>query len=164
MQNFKNSSLNQIAEKHKDKDFSDIEGVFVFPVGETCEKLGLKVEFSKLGNGKAGYYDSKVKTIFVNDDYHATRNLFTIAHEIGHFILHEGSQNRFDDYHKYSPEELKREKEANTFAGELLMPQYKFEEVFNEVRGNIQKIADRFGVSVRAAEVRSFWLGLIDNI
>ena len=59
---------------------------------------------------------------------------------------------------------VEREKEANTFAGELLMPQYKFEEVFNEVRGNIQKIADRFGVSVRAADVRSFWLGLINNI
>lgn len=161
---YKNSSLNRIAQKYKDKDFSDIEGVFVFPVGEVCDKLGLKVEFVKLDKGKSGFYDSVKKTIFVNDDYPATRNLFTIAHEIGHFVLHDGSQNRFDEYHKYTDSELRMEREANDFAGELIMPKYKFEEVFNEVRGDIEKVADRFGVSIRAAEVRSFWLGLIDNI
>ena len=78
--------------------------------------------------------------------------------------MHECSQNRFDEYHKYTPDELTREKEANNFAGELLMPEYKFKEVFDEVRGDIRKLADRFGVSTRATEVRAFWLGLIDNI
>lgn len=164
MQEYKNLSLNKIANQYQNEDFSDLEGVFVFPVGEVCDKLGINVEFVKLDKGKSGYYDSKQKTIFVNDDYPATRNLFTIAHEIGHFVLHNGSQNRFDEYHKYTPEELKREREANDFAGELLMPQYKFKEVFDEVRGDMKKLADRFGVSIRAAEVRGFWLGLIDNI
>jgi Zn-dependent peptidase ImmA (M78 family) len=164
MQKYKNASLDKIAKKYQAEDFNDLEGVFVFPVGEVCDKLGINVEFIKLDKGKSGYYDSKTKTIFVNDDYPAVRNLFTIAHEIGHFVLHEGCQNRFDEYHNYTPEELKREKEANDFAGELLMPQYKFKEVFDEVRGDFKKIADRFGVSHRATEVRAFWLGLIDNI
>ena len=164
MTEYKNLSLNTVANKYKDKDFSDLEGVFVFPVGEVCDKLGLNVEFVKLDKGKSGYYDSQKKTIFVNDDYPATRNLFTIAHEIGHFVLHDGSQNRFDEYHKYTPEELTKERQANDFAGELLMPQYKFKEVFDEVRGDIKNLADRFGVSIRAAEVRAFWLGLIDNV
>ena len=114
--------------------------------------------------GKSGFYDCNSQTIFVNDNYPATRNLFTIAHEIGHFILHQGSQNRFNEYHKYTEEELAREKVANNFAGELLMPQYKFKEAFDEVRGDIKKLANRFGVSIRAIEIRSFRLGLIDNI
>jgi Zn-dependent peptidase ImmA (M78 family) len=59
---------------------------------------------------------------------------------------------------------ITKNKEANAFAMELLMPQYKFQEVFNEVRGNIQKVADRFGVSIGAVEARAFMLGLIDNI
>ena len=160
---YQNLSLEKIANKFQ-QDFSALEGVFVFPVGEVCDKIGLNVEFVKLDKGKSGYFDLVKKTIFVNDDYVATRNLFTIAHEIGHYVLHESSQNRFDEYHKYTPAELTREKEANNFAGELLMPEYKFKEVFDEVRGDIKKLADRFGVSTRATEVRAFWLGLIDNI
>lgn len=58
---YKNSSLNRISQKYKDKDFSDIEGVFVFSVGEVCDKLGLKVEFVKLDKGKSGFYDSVKK-------------------------------------------------------------------------------------------------------
>jgi len=164
MKKYQNLSLGKIAQKYPENDFSNLEDSEIFPVGEVCDKLDLKVEFVKLTSGKSGYYDSNRKTIFVNDDYPATRNLFTIAHEIGHYVLHEGSQNRFDEYHQYSSQELIREKEANDFAGELLMPQYKFEQIFEEAKGNIEKIADIFGVSNRATEVRAFWLGLIDNV
>ena len=161
---YQNESLAKIAKKFTTIDLSGIEIVFVVPVGEICDRLGLEVEFKKLEDGHSGFFDQDSKTIFVNDYYPATRNLFTIAHEIGHYVLHEGTQNRFDQYHKYSSEELHREREANNFAGELLMPKYKFIEVFNEVKGNIKKIAERFGVSQSAVEVRGFCLGLIDNI
>ena len=164
MKKYQNLSLDKIAQKYPSNDFSNLEDSEIFPVGEVCDKIGLKVEFVKLKSGKSGYYNSNCKTIFVNDDYPATRNLFTIAHEIGHYVLHEGCQNRFDEYHQYSSQELIREKEANDFAGELLMPQYKFEKIFEEAKGNIQKISDIFGVSNRATEVRAFWLGLIDNV
>jgi Zn-dependent peptidase ImmA (M78 family) len=164
MNHYKNQSLKKISNLYPSLDFSNLEGIFVFPVGELCDMLKINVEFTKLDKGKSGFYDCNSQTIFVNDNYPATRNLFTIAHEIGHFILHQGSQNRFDEYHKYTEEELAREKVANNFAGELLMPQYKFKEAFDEVRGDIKKLADRFGVSIRAIEIRSFRLGLIDNI
>ncbi len=56
---YKNTSLEIIANKYQ-QDFSDLEGVFVFPVGEVCDKLGLNVEFVKLDKGKSGYFDLKL--------------------------------------------------------------------------------------------------------
>lgn len=161
---YKNEAFKKIIEKFPNIDLSSIDDVFVVPVGEICEKLGLKAEFKELDEGSSGYLDKDTNTIFINESYPATRNLFTVAHEIGHFVLHDGSQNRFDQYHKYTPEQLKREWEANKFAGNLLMPEYKFESVFKELKGRIKEIASYFGVSQRAVEVRAFYLGLIDNI
>ncbi|MFT4967063.1 MAG: Zn-dependent peptidase ImmA (M78 family), partial [Candidatus Deianiraeaceae bacterium] len=88
--------LNEINKKYPDIDFSKLDGKVVVPVGAICEKLGLNVVFQNLKNGIAGYFDDSQKTIFINEKYSATRNLFTIAHEIGHFILHTGLNYRFD--------------------------------------------------------------------
>ena len=164
MISYQNESLNKIVQKFPDIDLSQIDDIFVVPVGEICEKLGIKAEFKKLEDGHSGYFDFESKAIFINENYSGSRNLFTVAHEIGHYILHEGLKNRFDQYHKYTQEELKMEWEANDFAGELLMPKYKFESIFRELQGNIKKIAEWFGVSQRAIEVRGFYLGLVDNI
>ena len=52
------------------------------------------------------------------------RKRFAIAHEIGHFILHTGTQIIFcdeDDMHAWKDSQ-KREVEANLFAASLLMP------------------------------------------
>lgn len=160
---YKNLSLKQIAEKFT-IDLTEIEGKFVLPIGEILEQINLQVQFVTLQDGHSGYLDVTNKTIFVNEAYPATRNLFTIAHELGHYILHRSSQNRFDDKHKYTSEELQREHEANEFAGELLMPQYKFLEMFEKFCGNTLKISDIFGVSQKAVEVRAFNLGLIDYL
>ena len=69
--------------------------------------------------------------ICVNKMHHAHRRRFSIAHEIGHFVLHKDEAPYFDspkDYEVYfrantaeSPDVLK-EIEANQFAAELLMP------------------------------------------
>ncbi len=56
---YQNLSLEIIANKYQ-QDFSALEGVFVFPVGEVCDKLGLNVEFVKLDKGKSGYFDLKL--------------------------------------------------------------------------------------------------------
>jgi hypothetical protein len=44
---YQNLSLEKNANKFQ-QDFSTLEGVFVFPVGEVCDKLGLNVKFVKL--------------------------------------------------------------------------------------------------------------------
>lgn len=162
---YKNEGLNEIAKKYPDIDFMDIDkATSVVPVGAICSKLSLDIRFVDLEDGHAGYLDHDKKTIIVNEKYSATRNLFTVAHEIGHYILHDGTNNRYDQYHKYTPEERKKEYEANDFAGKLLMPEYKFIEVFKKYNGISLDIANIFGVSIRACEVRAFNLGLIDNI
>ncbi len=164
---YKNEALNIIHEKRPDMDidFTSVDNAEpIFLIGELCEKLNLDLVFKKLDNGLSGYIDNERRMIYVNDYHPATRNLFTIAHEIGHYILHEGTNNRYDEYHNYTDEERRREYEANDFAGKLLMPEYKFVKIFQKYKPNSKKIADIFGVSVRACDVRAFNLGLIDSI
>lgn len=163
MEKYQNEGLNIIAKEYPDIDFSDVDGKNVALVGAICKKLGINIIFANLPNGHAGFYDHKTNTITVNDEQPATRNLFTIAHELGHYILHKGTNNRYDKYHRYTPEEIKREFEANDFAAKLLMPVNKFVAIFNEKSGYLKTIARIFGVSVRACEVRAANLGLIDN-
>ncbi|WP_460881211.1 ImmA/IrrE family metallo-endopeptidase [Pontibacter rugosus] len=59
------------------------------------------------------------------------RQRFTIAHELGHFVLHQKYSELFIDKEKplfrnqeSSTGEHKREKEANAFAAAILMPQF----------------------------------------
>jgi Zn-dependent peptidase ImmA (M78 family) len=161
---YNNESLKIIAEKFPNINWSFVEKNSIVPVGEICEKLGLNVEFADLRPGLAGYLDRDSKTIYVNQSYSSTRNLFTVAHEIGHYILHNGLNNRYDQYHNYTDEELIMEWEANDFAGKLLMSRTTFINFFKQLGGDLKKIAYEFGVSQRAAEVRAYNLGLIDNI
>lgn len=80
------------------------------------------------------FRDAKKKTaiIGVNRSHHRNRQRFTIAHEIGHFLLHEGKPVHFDGRRigatinhrdtESAKGEDEDEREANLFAAELLMP------------------------------------------
>jgi Zn-dependent peptidase ImmA (M78 family) len=59
----------------------------------------------------------------INSDESPTRQRFTIAHELGHFFLHE-TKETFIDYrdNKKNIVRDKREIDANKFAAALLMP------------------------------------------
>ncbi|MEN9782270.1 MAG: hypothetical protein RL208_420 [Pseudomonadota bacterium] len=165
----KNESLKKISDLIN-KDLSHLDDEFVVPVGEIAEQIGLEIEFINMQDGHSGRLEGK--KIYINDKYPATRNLFTIAHEIGHYILtlHNNSnntlncKNRFDDVKTYSSEELKEEKEANEFAANLLMPSEKFINIYQKYDQNIDKIASFFGVSKVACQYRAINLGLIDCI
>ena len=161
-----NSKLKEIADLLK-IDLSCLDDKFVFPIGELAEKLGLNVEFLDLPSGQSGKLEGG--TIYVNDSYSGTRNLFTIAHEIGHYIINlkkdkSFSKNRFDDKREYTEEELEEEKEANNFAAELLMPKEKFKQIFIQNKGDLIKISNYFGVSRVACEYRAMNLGFSDSI
>lgn len=68
----------------------------------------------------------------VNKNHHSNRIRFTMAHELGHYLLHEGEKVHLDSgqtaYKINNRDELTSkgedeiEKEANLFAAELLMP------------------------------------------
>ena len=57
-----------------------------------------------------------------NESISVERKIFTIAHELGHLILHRNSFNG-----EVSEENEIEEKQANDFAAELLMPEKAFE-------------------------------------
>lgn len=105
----------------------------------------------------------------VNQDHPPTRQRFSIAHEIGHFILHppkEAYDVRARDDH--SSEGVYREEiEANAFAAELLMP---VEILQSKVPApldlfchtdRISELARRFEVSPEAMTHRLTHLGLL---
>jgi len=110
--------------------------------------------------------------IYVNNGDGDNRQLFTIAHELGHFFLHREeidngivSYRHAAMYEKYTNDERKREEEANHFAAELLMPEMIFREYFTKNSHLdreilISKMADLFGVSEDAIKVRMSYLDL----
>jgi Zn-dependent peptidase ImmA (M78 family) len=93
------------------------------------------------------------------------RDRFTIAHELGHFVLHylwmkQKNEEYPDKVVAYRRGSERIEWEANWFAGAFLMPAQRYTEAFHEYGGTFWKIADRLKVSSKAAEIRAKDLGL----
>jgi len=82
------------------------------------------------------------------------RQLFTLAHEFGHLLLHK------DDYNpEEKAEEAKKEGEADNFAGYFLMPTKLFELEYNDAAGlslfdRVLKLKKIFHVSYKAVLYR----------
>lgn len=96
----------------------------------------------------------------------ALRDRFTVAHEIGHYVLHfliptqvHGKKLTNVFATRFGNDDA--EKEANWFAASFLMPKAEFEEQFALQSGAITDVARFFGVSYRAAEFRSKGLKLV---
>jgi hypothetical protein len=92
------------------------------------------------------------------------RRRFTIAHEIGHFVLHaRRSQAAATSFCRGS--DLERadlvEGEANRFAAGLLMPELLLEREAMLCGCNIPLLAERFAVSVSAMRLRLLTLDLL---
>ena len=83
--------------------------------------LNIVVQRVRLGN-TWGYYVCyrRLKTVHINCDLPEALQRYTCAHEIGHAILHKGVPTPFLKRHTlFSVEKIERQ--ANTFAVELLM-------------------------------------------
>jgi len=94
-----------------------------------------------------------------------SRDRFTIAHEIGHYILHYLWPKKHG--HDVGPIEATRygagrvEYEANWFAAAFLMPADSFKQSFESANGDLSEVSSKFGVSMAAAKIRAQSLGLI---
>lgn len=110
--------------------------------------------------------------IAVDAEHHEHRRRFSVAHEIGHYVLHyQPGQSETEQFWCTTGDlevstggsqrlHLRREWEANRFAAELLMPERPFRAIYAAARGNILHTARHFDVSVKAVEVRLSLLGL----
>jgi Zn-dependent peptidase ImmA (M78 family) len=118
--------------------------------------------------------------IGINSRHHKVRQRFTLAHEIGHFLLHEGERVHVDRtdrifYMKKRNERSREgtdieEIEANVFAAELLMPASFIERDLDRIGpidplGNedtLKKLAKEYGVSYQAFLFRVANLGYVN--
>lgn len=146
------------------------------------ERLGVKLFRYPLGeNAELGMSMKRDRDVLVitNSSIRVSRELFTLAHEIGHVYLHIDKTKSFFDNSKTlsisavaNDSEDEKEQEANYFAACLLMPEQEVIRYldlelndFGE-RGltamDIARIMSEFGVSFEMVLVRLESLGKID--
>lgn len=86
--------------------------------------------------------------IIVNKSFSNDRKRFTIAHELGHILLHNESNFPVSEFR----DEKVKEKEANSFASEFLMPA-------NEIKNSLR------GITLGdVAKLKSYWLTSMGSI
>ena len=94
--------------------------------------------------------------IYVNADHVETRQRFTIAHEIAHFVLHRPQIGNgiVDDALYRSGQTNFVEAEANSFAADILMPRKAVDVEWRNPDSTLQSMASDFRVSEQAMAIR----------
>jgi len=147
------------------------------PVDEIARGLDVDLTYEAYDGDVSGMiyrYDDHA-VIGVNSKHAPTRQRFTVAHEIGHCVLHEGRQMFVDRFvtrvNWRNGESNVEEIQANQFAAELLMPREfvarEVERALNKRRtidgqGLASQLANVFDVSPQAMEYRLANLGVLD--
>ena len=144
-------------------------------VEKIARNMGLKIIVDDLGKNVTGvlFIKNGQGVIGYNPDENTSnvRKRFTIAHELGHYILHRLDNNIFVDKkefkavfrrdHNSTTGEHKQEREANAFAAALLMPEHLLIKEINkksfDLGGDndiINTLASKFEVSTQAMAYR----------
>ncbi len=152
------------------------------PVEKIARSLGIDIKPDNVDDDLSGFIvrdgRSKRTVIGVNKSHHARRQRFTIAHELGHYLLHKGQTVHLDENRGAFTVNLRNsesakgedpeEREANLFAAELLMPakflqQDLYEEDLDLLGDSdvLAKLAKKYDVSVQALTFRLANLGFI---
>jgi Zn-dependent peptidase ImmA (M78 family) len=150
-------------------------------VDKIVRSLGIDLKLDKVDDDLSGFIvreRGKRTVIGANKAHHSNRQRFTIAHELGHFLLHAGHTVHLDEGRvafmvnlrnsESSRGEDNDEREANLFAAELLMPA-KF--LRADLEGEeldlladsklLIDLAKNYEVSVQALTFRLTYLGYI---
>lgn len=161
----------EIVKRHLDGTAPDLLAIL--------NDLGIAYRETSLENGASGAIEANNGrfTISVNRNDGPQRQRFTIAHEIGHYLLHrdlleeQGKLHRHTDilFGKTSAENPpspfwpKHEVQANQFAAALLMPKVSVEKRFEALKSKtdpVTELAREFNVSIKAMSIRLANLGL----
>jgi Zn-dependent peptidase ImmA (M78 family) len=138
----------------------------VVNVFDIAEKEGLEVIAfrAKIGDldlkETSGILDFENSKIYINQEESPERQAFTVAHELGHYLLGHDP----DEYGELLRKDLIKteeptiqEKEANSFAANLLVPlkflKQKMEE-YDLRNHDISSLSRLFGVSEKMMEIR----------
>ena len=126
-----------------------------------CTPVENVVYDAKLSEDKENVY-----TIYYDKNQILERQQFSIAHELGHLLLHKlGKKNSQEVYYRKNGNNSRLEWEANEFAAALLMPRDEFvnfclnnADTFGNI--DLNAVANNFGVSKQAVRVRGSVLKL----
>jgi Zn-dependent peptidase ImmA (M78 family) len=142
------------------------------PVERIAKAEGAVVQYAPLDDELSGmaYIRDDRAIIGVNAIHHPNRQRFTVAHEIGHLVLHRSHISEQVHVDKVSAFALNRdpkaatgtdalEIEANAFAAELLMPEKILREALDALKMEVddeafETLAKKFRVSTTAIQNR----------
>ena len=145
------------------------------PVERIADYLGLRIRLADLGQDCSGVLvrNGERAVIGVNWGHHNNRRRFSIAHEIGHFVLHDGD-TYVDKGYRVNFRDLEsgsgtkqEEVAANMFAAALLMPADLVWKAFQDQPFDLTEddgleiLARQFEVSTQAMTYRLMKLELI---
>ena len=121
-------------------------------------------------------FENGEATIGYNNKEHRVRNRFTIAHELGHYVLHKEDKDLFVDKEFMALYRLnngetgtKHEREANEFAACILMPENLMRREIEKTgieytdENLIKSLAKKFDVSTVSMSIRMSKLGLFNE-
>ena len=139
------------------------------PVEKVADHLGIKIKLADLGEDCSAVLvqnGDRRAVIGVNWNHHSNRRRFSIAHEIAHFVLHEGD-TYIDKEYRVNFRDLEsgsgtqqEERAANAFAATLLMPAAWVQEAFKKrpfdltEDDSLEMLAKKFQVSTLAITYR----------
>lgn len=138
------------------------------PVEQLAIRCGVMVIYRPFPDSLSGlvFALDEGAVIGINEDHHRNRQRFSLAHELGHFLLeHHQAGDDGDGLHIDTAEgttpgfDWQAEREANDFAAELLMPRKLLSRAFESAR-EPEQLAAQFEVSKLAMGYRLVNLGL----
>lgn len=113
-------------------------------------------------------------TILINTSKREEWQHFTLAHELGHYFLHQDILRKEEGFvdggewldgpnmlYRVYGQNAQAELEANNFAGSLIMPAELVHRAWEVTGGNVEECARIFQVSTVAMSVRLTRLGLV---
>lgn len=151
-----------------EKIIQDKKDLKIFMSDDLPENISGIIKFLTKDNETAFY-------ILINKTKPINRQYFTIAHEIGHYFLHQNKIKNNENYIVEGENVLENtgvlyrndeiistdlELEANAFAASLIMPARLVEKAWNQLE-NIEKCAKLFKVSAEAMSIRLNKMGFI---
>lgn len=150
------------------KVLSDVGWDGSLPINPTviakCYDIGVERDDAFAGgtnSGKCVNLESGGRVILINPSDSTVRQRFTIAHELGHALMHSDGVHERNGGKSYNANNYRIiEVQANRFAAALLMPADLVTEAFQSGM-DLAKLAEAFAVSQTAMRIRLETLGHI---
>lgn len=117
------------------------------------KELGIIVQFVDLGENKGLYHTLEIEDniyhcIHINNNLSSNEQRYTLAHELGHYILHKGSNVHF--LRRVTNTPLSRQEiEADLFASYFMVSDEEIKEI-----NNLTYISEAYKLDYRICEKR----------